>query len=79
MTPNPLLDNLIARENYAELLQELRPKELAVVALRLDGVPILAADEILGLGRNTANERLRRARHRLQVLFPHIRSRVSDS
>jgi DNA-directed RNA polymerase specialized sigma24 family protein len=79
MTPNPHLERIIARENYAAMLRGLRPRELAVVALRLDDLPFDFTGEVLGLTRNTAYQRLKAARHLLTVLFPHIRSMVGDS
>ena len=79
MTNNPHLAQLIAQETYTEMLDALTPRQLAVVALRLDEIPYDIAGEILGLTRNTTYMRMRHARHRLQVLFPHIRSRVGDS
>jgi len=79
MTPNPHLERLIAKETYTEMLAALTPRQLAVVAIRLDDIPYDIAGEVLGLTRNTTYMRMRHARHRLQVLFPHIRSRVGDS
>ena len=79
MTPNAHLDHLIAKETYAEMLAALTPRQLAVVALRLDDIPFDITGEILGLTRNTTYMRMRHARHRLQVLFPHIRSRVEPA
>ena len=79
MTPNAHLDHLIAKETYAEMLAALTPRQLAVVALRLDEVPYNITGEILGLSRNTTYMRMRHARHRLRVLFPHIRSRLEPA
>lgn len=74
-----MLDRMIAFENYVEMMEELRPRELAVVALRLEGLTYSAAAEVLGISSGAAHERVARARHRLRVLFPHITRVVGDS
>ena len=73
-----MLDRIIAIENYAEMMEELRPRELAVVALRLEGLTYAAAAEVLGITSGAAYARMARARHRLRVLFPHIKRVVGD-
>ena len=79
MTPNPILDRLIAQESYTALLDELTPKQLSVTALRLDGIPLSLAAQLLGVSHQTLAERIRTARRHLLDCFPHIRSRVDDS
>ena len=74
-----MLDRIIALENYAEMLEELRPLELAVAALRLEGLTYAAAAELLGISSGAAYSRMARARRRLRVLFPHIKRVVGDS
>ena len=74
-----MLDRIIALENYAEMIEELRPRELAVVALRLEGLTYAAAAELLGISSGAAYARMARARRRLRVLFPHIKRVVGDS
>jgi DNA-directed RNA polymerase specialized sigma24 family protein len=76
MQPNPQLDALIARENYRELLAELRPEELAVVALRLEGLRYDEAAELLGFTRQGVYQRMRAARSRLRVRFPYLSTRL---
>ena len=78
MTDNPVLDALIARENYREILAELRPVELSVVALRLDDLRYDEAAELLGLTRGCVYQRMRAARDRLRRRFPHLRIRLGD-
>ena len=72
MLHNEHLDAIIARETFAEILATLTPKQLAVVAMLLDGLPQQESGEILGLTRNCAYERLRFARGRIKTRFPHV-------
>jgi DNA-directed RNA polymerase specialized sigma24 family protein len=74
MNENPVLDAIIARETYTELLAELRPRELSVVALRLDGLPFDVAAELIGISRQAVYQRLAPARNRLKSRFPHIQT-----
>ena len=74
-----MLDRIIALESCAEMMEELRPRELAVVALRLEGLTYAAAAEVLGISCGAAYQRMARARHRLRALFPHIKRVVGDS
>ena len=78
MNPNPQLDALIARENCEEILAELRPRELLVVVLRLEGLRYDEAAELLGLTRHDVYQRMRLARDRLQRRFPYLRTRLRD-
>ena len=73
-----LTERMIALENYAEMMEELRPAELAVVALRLEGLSNAAIAEVLGISRAAVSQRMTRARRRLRVLFPHIKRVVGD-
>lgn len=73
---NPTLDNLIARETCAEMIAALKPHELAVVALRLDGIPFNTAGAILGLSQQATHWRMKTARQRLLQRFPHIERMV---
>lgn len=72
MNPNPILDRIIARETYAEMLATLTPQQLAVVALRLDGLSWIAAEQVLGITRGCAYQRMLGPRHRLPQQFPHL-------
>ena len=79
MITNPHLDNLIAKETYAEMLDQLTPRQLAVIALRMDEISFEAAGEILGIPRGNVYQRMVVARRRIQDCFPHVRSLVGDS
>lgn len=73
---NPLLERMVALERYRALLATLRPHELAVVALRMEGLEYAGIAEILGLGSEaTATMRVTEARRRLMVEFPDLRRR----
>jgi DNA-directed RNA polymerase specialized sigma24 family protein len=73
---NAPMARIIAKENYAEMLAALKPHELAVVALRLDGVPFRTAGAILGLSQQATFWRMKTARQRLLQHFPHIETLV---
>jgi DNA-directed RNA polymerase specialized sigma24 family protein len=78
---DPALDNaplarIIALETCAEMLAALKPHELAVVALRLDGIPFNTAGAILGLTKQATQWRMKTARQRLLQRFPHIETLV---
>ena len=77
MNPNPVLDAIIARETFAEMLASLTPQQLAVVALRLDGLPFLIIDQYLGISRGCGYERIKSARQRLRERFPHIQTMLA--
>jgi hypothetical protein len=76
MIQNKHLDALCATETYREILGELRPKELAVVALRLDDLQYDDTAVLLGLTRQGVYYRMTTARNRLLDRFPQLRSRV---
>jgi DNA-directed RNA polymerase specialized sigma24 family protein len=77
MYPNPQLDRIIARETFAEILSILTPRELAVVALRLeDRLDFKHAAELLGVSQQAARDRMKWARRRILKTYPHIRSLV---
>ena len=75
MISNPHLDAMIAKETYQEMLAALTPKQLAVVALRLDGLSFDATGELLGLSRGSVHQRMLGPRHRLPETFPHLQKR----
>lgn len=62
---HPPLYHLLAQERYREMLQTLTPAQLAVVALKLDGMsePQIAA--ALGLSRQGVHYRILQARAQL--------------
>ena len=78
MIQNAHLDALIAREQYAAMLDDLTPKELAVVALRLENLPFDFTAELLGLTRQGVYYRMRCARDRLQSRFPHVNTLLRE-
>jgi len=61
------LDRLVALESYQEILAILRPPELAVVALRLDGLLYTEIALLLGITERAVYYRLQGARDRLRA------------
>ena len=74
MLQNPHLDNLIAKETFSEMLATLTPKQLAVVALRLDRIGYEHVGEILGITRSCAYQRMLAPRRRIPEHFPHVKT-----
>ena len=74
MLTNPHLDNLIQKETFAEMLASLTPKQLAVVALRLDDLSYQDTERALGLTRGCVYGRLVTARTHIPELFPHVQT-----
>ena len=72
MIHNPHLDALIAKETYIDMLAALTPKQLAVIALRLDNLGFDATGEILGLTRSCVYQRMLGPRRKIPELFPHV-------
>lgn len=62
---HPPLYHLLAQERYREMLQTLTPAQLAVVALKLDGMSEPEIAEALGLSRQGVHHRIMQARARL--------------
>jgi len=56
---------LLAQERYREMLQTLTPAQLAVVALKLDGMSEPQIADALGLSRQGVHYRIMQARARL--------------
>ena len=72
MLQNAHLDAIIARETYAEILAALSPKQLAVIALRLDDISFLEAERYLGISKGCSYERMKTVRRNLPQRFPHL-------
>lgn len=66
------LDRLIALERFGELLAALQPKELAVVALRMDGLNLTEVGLLLGLTRAAVSQRLTLAQRRMVARYPEL-------
>ena len=74
MIQNPHLDALVAKESFGEMLATLTPKQLAVIALRLDGLGYDATGEILGLTRSCVYQRMLGPRRKIPEQFPHVQT-----
>jgi DNA-binding CsgD family transcriptional regulator len=70
---NPCLDRLISAEVLAQALALMRPRELAVAALRVDGLTDVQIGELLGIGPTAVNNRIVRARARILDALPELR------
>ncbi len=72
-------DRLIGLEHYREVLEALTARQLAVVALVLDGLSLAEAAEMLGISRRAAQRRLECARARLLREMPELADRLRGS
>jgi hypothetical protein len=66
------LDELIAREACAEILSLLRPDELVVAALRLEGLDDAQIGRRLGMDGLTVSQRMIRAQQRIAAQRPDL-------
>lgn len=69
-------ERLIALDGFKEILEVLTAKELAVVALLLDGMTLAGAGELLGISRQAAQRRMNSARRRLVAERPELARRI---
>ena len=69
---NAALNTIIARDRYYRILTCLTPKQLSVVALRLDGLTQAEIARLLGLERSHIYSRLEGAKRRLEVKMPEL-------
>ena len=68
------LDELIAREACAEILSLLRPDELVVAALRLEGLDDAQIGRRLGMDGPAVSQRMIRAQQRIAAQRPDLAS-----
>jgi len=66
------LERLVGLERYGAMLEVLTPKQLVVVALRLEGLNGAEMGEELGISRKAVALRLQGARQRLVAEFPDL-------
>ena len=67
---NPLLDRLVERETFAEILSGLTPCETAVALLRADGLGDQEIADALGITRSAVHERIKSAVRRISAQAP---------
>lgn len=67
---NPCLDRLVERETFAQMIALLKPAELAVAALRADGLDDVEIAAALGISRQRVSQRIQAARERILAALP---------
>ena len=72
------LERLVGLERYGEMLGVLTPKQLVVVALRLEGMNGEEIGELLGISRKAVHVRLLGAEKRLVEEFPELAGEVAE-
>jgi excisionase family DNA binding protein len=75
---HPALDRLLARDLLAEALALMKPGELAVAALRADGLTPAQIAELLGIDPTTVYRRLHNAQARIIHDLPELRPFLQD-
>ena len=78
MQDNQSLERLVAEERYSDILRTLTAKQLAVVALKLDGLDGQSIAELLGITRQHVFQRLLRARLRVLRKYPEYEWRETS-
>jgi hypothetical protein len=83
MIPSEALDRVIEKETFAEILACLTPEELAVAALRLEGLSNAGIGTLLGMSRQAVRKRLIKAQMRIiytrPELAPALRGRCTSN
>jgi DNA-directed RNA polymerase specialized sigma24 family protein len=77
MLHNPL-SRLLEREIFAEIIRLLTPKELLIAALRLEGLTDTEIGALLGVGRTTVSQQMRKAQARIAAELPEAASLLAD-
>jgi len=72
MIPSEALDRVVERETFAEILACLTPQELAVAALRLEGLSDAEIGILLGTSRQAVRQRLAKAQMRIIYTRPEL-------
>ena len=70
---HPALDRLVRHETLAHALSLMRPRELAVAALRADGLTDVQIAALLGITPKAVYARMMRARQRISADLPELR------
>ena len=76
-SPHPL-DRIIEREAFAEIVSCLRPGELRIARLRLEGVPDKTIAEMLGMSQAAVSQRMRKASRRIAHQRPWLAPLLGD-
>lgn len=72
MISSEALDRVVERETFAEILVCLTPQELAVAALRLEGLSDAEIGTLLGMSRQAVRQRLAKAQLRIIYTRPEL-------
>jgi DNA-directed RNA polymerase specialized sigma24 family protein len=72
MIPCDALERVIEKETFAEILACLTAEELLTAALRLEGLSDTQIGALLGLSRQAARQRLRKAQLRIMRTKPDL-------
>lgn len=67
---NPILDRMIEKEIFAEIIVRLNPSETAVALLRADGLDDQQIAEALGITRAAVQARIKQAVTRISSQMP---------
>lgn len=70
------MTRLANTDRYLEMLQALSPRELSAVALRLDDLDCQDIADLFGTRRQTIQNRLASARHKIRALFPELHTAI---
>jgi hypothetical protein len=74
--PHPL-NRIVERETFAEIVALLRPEELIVAALRLEGLTDGQIGRLLGLTRAAVSYRMQQAQERIAAEAPELAPAVA--
>lgn len=72
MVPREALNRVIEKETFAEILACLTAEELIAAALRMEGLSDTQIGALLGLSRQAARQRLRKAQLRIIRTKPDL-------
>ena len=71
---HPILDHLVHQDTLIEALSLMRPRELAVAALRADGLTDVQIADLLGITPKAVYARMMRACQRISADLPELRA-----
>lgn len=68
----PALERLIYQDDFATIIREARPRELVVIALRLDGLDNKQIAALLGISGTAVGLRMHSYRDRVCAKYPDL-------
>ncbi len=78
MSSSDLLDRLVERESFGEIVALLEPDELVVAALRLEGLSDSQIGRLLGVTRASVSYRIQAASRRIMEQQPDLAPLLRD-